>query len=145
MSVALGVEKSLSGQAWRWRRPQSDEKLGTELLDELLLGRGVSPNELARYRSPTIRDLLPDQHLEPGLCDRIEAGKVRRDAVCANANRETIAASAISHGLEAVARGFVDGANDDTRQHPAGAIGNRAAQHGLLLREPQSGDDQHRK
>ncbi|WP_300972906.1 single-stranded-DNA-specific exonuclease RecJ [Sphingomonas sp. LHG3406-1] len=63
MSVALGVERSLSGQAWRWRRPQSDEKLGEALVDELLLGRGVSPHELERYRSPTIRDLLPDPSL----------------------------------------------------------------------------------
>ncbi|NJC04477.1 single-stranded-DNA-specific exonuclease [Sphingomonas kaistensis] len=57
---ALGVTQSLSGQAWRWRRPQSEEKLGTALLDELLLGRGVSPHELDRYRNPTLRDLLPD-------------------------------------------------------------------------------------
>lgn len=60
MNVALGVERSLSGQPWRWRRPQSDEKLGSALVDELLLGRGVLPHELDRYRVPTIRDLLPD-------------------------------------------------------------------------------------
>lgn len=63
MNVALGVERSLSGQAWRWRRPQSEEKLGTALLDELLLGRGVSAHELDRYRNPTLRDLLPDPSL----------------------------------------------------------------------------------
>jgi single-stranded-DNA-specific exonuclease len=63
MNAALGVEQSLSGQAWRWRRPQSEEKLGTALLDELLLGRGVSPHELDRYRNPTLRDLLPDPSL----------------------------------------------------------------------------------
>jgi single-stranded-DNA-specific exonuclease len=60
---ALGITRSLSGQAWRWRRPQSEEKLGTALLDELLLGRGVSPDELDRYRNPTLRDLLPDPSL----------------------------------------------------------------------------------
>lgn len=60
MSFALGVERSLSGQPWRWRRPQSDEKLGMALVDELLLGRGVAAHELDRYRLPTIRDLLPD-------------------------------------------------------------------------------------
>ncbi|GAA4028764.1 single-stranded-DNA-specific exonuclease RecJ [Sphingomonas rosea] len=63
MSAALGVERSLSGQPWRWRRPQSDEKWGEALVDELLLGRGVAPHELDRYRSPTIRDLLPDPSL----------------------------------------------------------------------------------
>ncbi|GAA4000773.1 single-stranded-DNA-specific exonuclease RecJ [Sphingomonas humi] len=57
------MERSLSGQAWRWRRPQSEEKLGMALLDELLLGRGVSPDELDRYRNPTLRDLLPDPSL----------------------------------------------------------------------------------
>jgi single-stranded-DNA-specific exonuclease len=60
MSVALGVERSLSGQPWRWRRPQSEAKIGTALVDELLLGRGVLAHELDRYREPTIRDLLPD-------------------------------------------------------------------------------------
>ena len=59
MSVALGVERSLSGQAWRWRRPQGEEKAGLALVDELLLGRGVALEELERYRSPTIRNLLP--------------------------------------------------------------------------------------
>jgi single-stranded-DNA-specific exonuclease len=63
MISALGVERSLSGQAWRWRRAQSEEKLGTALLDELLLGRGVSAAELNRYRNPTLRDLLPDPSL----------------------------------------------------------------------------------
>lgn len=63
MNVALGVERSLSGQAWRWRRPQGEEKLGTALLDELLLGRGVLAHELDRYRNPTLRDLLPDPSL----------------------------------------------------------------------------------
>jgi single-stranded-DNA-specific exonuclease len=60
MNAALGVERSLSGQPWRWRRPQSEEKAGLALVDELLLGRGVAHHELDRYRSPTIRDLLPD-------------------------------------------------------------------------------------
>lgn len=63
MNVALGVEQSLSGQAWRWRRPQSEEKLGTDLIDELLLGRGIAAHELDRYRNPTLRDLLPDPSL----------------------------------------------------------------------------------
>jgi single-stranded-DNA-specific exonuclease len=60
MSVALGVERSLSGQPWRWRRPQSEEKTGIDLVDELLLARGVAAHELERYRAPTVRDLLPD-------------------------------------------------------------------------------------
>lgn len=84
MNVALGVERSLSGQAWRWRRPQSEEKLGTALLDELLLGRGVSPHELDRYRNPTLRDLLPDPSLFRDMdsaAERLAAAVMRGERV----------------------------------------------------------------
>ena len=54
-----GVEKSLLGQPWRWRRNGGDE-LGRDLTDQLLLARGVEETDLARHRAPTIRDFLPD-------------------------------------------------------------------------------------
>jgi single-stranded-DNA-specific exonuclease len=60
MSFALGVEASLGGQPWRWRRPQDGEVTGDALVDELLLARGVTREDLARHRAPTIRDFLPD-------------------------------------------------------------------------------------
>jgi single-stranded-DNA-specific exonuclease len=60
MSAALGVEISVSGQPWRWGRPQDGELTGDALLDELLLARGVERDDLARHRAPTIRDFLPD-------------------------------------------------------------------------------------
>jgi single-stranded-DNA-specific exonuclease len=60
MSAALGVERSVRGQPWRWRRPQDGELTGDALLDELLLARGVERDDLARHRAPTIRDFLPD-------------------------------------------------------------------------------------
>jgi single-stranded-DNA-specific exonuclease len=60
MSFAVGVERSLSGQPWRWRRPQDEELTGDALVDELLLARGVLREDLARHRKPTIRDFLPD-------------------------------------------------------------------------------------
>ena len=56
---ACGVEKSLLGQPWRWRRNGGDD-LGLELVDQLLLGRGVEQADLHRHRAPTIRDFLPD-------------------------------------------------------------------------------------
>jgi single-stranded-DNA-specific exonuclease len=56
---ACGVEKSLSGQPWRWRRAGGDE-LGRDLTDQLLLARGIDEADLARHRQPTIRDFLPD-------------------------------------------------------------------------------------
>ena len=56
---ACGVERSLLGQPWTWRRAGGDE-LGRELVDQLLLARGVEEQDLARHRQPTIRDFLPD-------------------------------------------------------------------------------------
>jgi single-stranded-DNA-specific exonuclease len=56
---ACGVERSLTGQPWRWRRAGGDE-LGRDLTDQLLLARGIEEADLVRHRSPTIRDFLPD-------------------------------------------------------------------------------------
>ena len=56
---ACGVESSLLHQPWRWRRSGGDE-LGRDLIDQLLLARGVEEADLARHRTPTIRDFLPD-------------------------------------------------------------------------------------
>ena len=56
---ACGVERSLSGQPWRWRRNGGDD-LQRDLVDQLLLARGIDEADLARNRTPTIRDFLPD-------------------------------------------------------------------------------------
>ena len=56
---ACGVERGLTGQPWRWRRAGGDE-LGRDLVDQLLLARGIAEDDLARHRQPTIRDFLPD-------------------------------------------------------------------------------------
>ena len=56
---ACGVERSLSGQPWRWRRNGGND-LQRDLVDQLLLARGIEESDLARNRSPTIRDFLPD-------------------------------------------------------------------------------------
>jgi single-stranded-DNA-specific exonuclease len=56
---ACGVECSLSGQPWRWRRNGGDD-LQRDLVDQLLLARGIEEADLARNRAPTIRDFLPD-------------------------------------------------------------------------------------
>ncbi|HEX5239025.1 MAG TPA: single-stranded-DNA-specific exonuclease RecJ [Sphingomicrobium sp.] len=60
MTAVLNIERSVTGQPWRWRRPP-DDKLGMDaLVDELLLARGVAREDLARHRDPRIRDFLPD-------------------------------------------------------------------------------------
>jgi len=60
VTAALNIERSVSGQPWRWRRPP-DDSLGLDaLVDELLLARGVAREDLPRHRDPRIRDFLPD-------------------------------------------------------------------------------------
>ena len=78
---ACDVERSLLGQPWRWRRHGGDD-LGRDLVDQLLLARGVDEADLARHRSPTIRDFLPDpssfrdmDKAASRLADAIEAGE----------------------------------------------------------------------
>ena len=78
---ACGVEQSLLGQPWRWRRSGGDE-LGRDLVDQLLLARGVEEIDLARHRAPTIRDFLPDpsafrdmDKAAARLADAVEAGE----------------------------------------------------------------------
>ena len=48
-----------SGQPWRARR-ECDDSLDHDLVDQLLLARGVEHADLARHRAPTMRHFLPD-------------------------------------------------------------------------------------
>ena len=78
MPVALNVDRSVTGQPWRWRRAQVDCPGMDTLLDELLLARGVERDDLARHRDPKIRDFLPD----PSSFNDMEKGAKRlADAV----------------------------------------------------------------
>ena len=63
-SHVCGVERSILGQPWRWRGGAAD---GTDagfrpddLIDQLLLARGVAREELGWHREPTIRAFMPD-------------------------------------------------------------------------------------
>jgi single-stranded-DNA-specific exonuclease len=78
---ACGVERSLAGQPWRWRRAGGDE-LGRDLVDQLLLARGIEEADLTRHRAPTVRDFLPDpsefkdmDKAAARLADAAEAGE----------------------------------------------------------------------
>jgi single-stranded-DNA-specific exonuclease len=82
MSVALGVEQSVLGQPWRWRRSAEPAERMDALVDELLLARGVAREDLARHREPRIRDFLPDpscfRDMDKGarrLADAIQTGE----------------------------------------------------------------------
>src|SRR3954449_2730554 len=60
MAAALNIDRSVTGQPWRWRRPPDDGLAMDALVDELLLARGVEREDLARHREPKLRDFLPD-------------------------------------------------------------------------------------
>src|SRR5438045_5223083 len=60
-AAVLGVERSLTGKAWRWRGgnmelPDGAAGLEDDVVTQLLLARGVARADLARHRSPTLRD-----------------------------------------------------------------------------------------
>ena len=78
---ACGVERSLSGQPWRWRRAGGDD-LQRDLVDQLLLARGIDESDLARHRAPTIREFMPDpsafadmDKAAGRLADAVQAGE----------------------------------------------------------------------
>src|ERR1700712_1441573 len=67
----FGIDRSLSGRAWRWRRGNMDisdgmggggfaADLELGLVDQILLSRGVAAAALARPRPPSLREFLPD-------------------------------------------------------------------------------------
>jgi single-stranded-DNA-specific exonuclease len=63
--AALGVERSLSGQAWRWR--SGDGGAGglapDALIDRILLSRGAPADALAAWANPSLRSFMPDPSL----------------------------------------------------------------------------------
>jgi len=82
MASPLNIDRSITGQPWRWRREADPGMPMDALVDELLLARGVAHADLARHRTPTIRDFLPDpsvfQDMDKGarrLADAVEAGE----------------------------------------------------------------------
>ena len=65
LSNVLGVSQSLGGQAWLWRGGTMDcgeqaGDLGRDILDQLLMSRGVAREEVSKHASPTMREFLPD-------------------------------------------------------------------------------------
>lgn len=72
MIPVTAITHSLSGLAWRWRggnmdlsgrfgrAGSGDDGLSNDLVDQLLLSRGVPHDDLERHRRPTLRDFLPD-------------------------------------------------------------------------------------
>ncbi len=78
MVDVLGIGRSLSGRAWRWRggNGEVEGNFGSDAIDgapsagglddlvtQLLLARGVPRDDLARHKAPTLRAFLPDPSL----------------------------------------------------------------------------------
>ena len=64
---ALGVGRSVTGRAWRWRGGDERAALAMaqrldlpEIVGRLLAARGVGPEEAADFLAPTLRAALPD-------------------------------------------------------------------------------------
>ncbi|MXO68347.1 single-stranded-DNA-specific exonuclease RecJ [Altererythrobacter marinus] len=65
VSSVFGIERSLSGKAWRWRGGNmalggDGARLEDDIVAQLLLSRGVPRDDLERHRTPTLRAFLPD-------------------------------------------------------------------------------------
>jgi single-stranded-DNA-specific exonuclease len=63
-SHVCGVTRSILGQPWRWRGLAADDRdpgfQPDDLVDQLLLARGVAREDLERHRHPTLRGFMPD-------------------------------------------------------------------------------------
>jgi single-stranded-DNA-specific exonuclease len=59
-----GVDRSIGGQAWRWRSGNVDARdpdfAPDDLVAQLLMARGVERDDLERHRQPTLRAFMPD-------------------------------------------------------------------------------------
>ncbi|KPL67748.1 recombinase RecJ [Erythrobacter sp. SG61-1L] len=88
-SAVFGVERSLAGRSWRWRGGNMDlgeshagmAGLEQDLVTQLLLARGVSPDDIERHRTPTLRGFLPDPS---AFRDMDEAARRLAEAVLGN-------------------------------------------------------------
>ncbi|MDG5751406.1 single-stranded-DNA-specific exonuclease RecJ [Qipengyuania sp. XHP0211] len=64
LSHVFGVSQSLTGRAWRWRGGNmelgSGAGSGRDIVDQLMIARGVAPEDIDRHRQPTLRNFLPD-------------------------------------------------------------------------------------
>jgi len=85
-SFVCGVSSSVLGQPWRWRGtagdPADEHFQPDDLVDRLLLARGVAREDLERQRRPTIREFMPDPSIfrdmdsaAERLADAVERGE----------------------------------------------------------------------
>lgn len=61
----LGVQRSLTGKAWRWRGGNMELSNGIagledNIVDQMLMARGVARDDLERQRRPNLRGFMPN-------------------------------------------------------------------------------------
>lgn len=83
-----GVSSSILGQPWRWRGSTGDTAdehfQPDDLVDQLLLARGVAREDLERHRKPTIRAFMPDPSIFRDMdkaAERLADAVERKEAV----------------------------------------------------------------
>src|SRR3954468_15301814 len=83
-SLVCGVSRSILRQPWRWRAGSAeagDENYQPDdLVDQLLMARGVGGEDLARHRAPALRAFMPDPSV---FRDMDRAAERLADAVAA--------------------------------------------------------------
>ena len=88
MTLPLSVTRSILGQPWRWRGLAGEAGDGgfmpDDLVDQLLLARGVPRDALASHRAPTIRGFMPDPSIFRDMdaaAERLAAAVIGGEAV----------------------------------------------------------------
>ena len=86
--AALGIDRSILGQAWHWRRESADmggDGLAPDdLVTQLLLARGVARDDIERQRAPTLRGFMPDPSIFRDMdaaATRLAAAVEAREAI----------------------------------------------------------------
>jgi len=86
----LSVTHSILGQPWRWRGGPSDALdqgfVPDDLVDQLLMARGVARDSLAMHREPTIRGFMPN----PSIFRDMDAAAERLAAAVIGGERVTV-------------------------------------------------------
>lgn len=82
MSLPAAFERSITGQAWRWRGGSAFMDETDDLVSQLMLARGCPADQLELYRQPSIKGFMPDPSLfrdmdsaAARLADAIAAGE----------------------------------------------------------------------
>ncbi|WP_321391886.1 single-stranded-DNA-specific exonuclease RecJ [Emcibacter sp.] len=87
----LGVEKSVTGRAWKVRPAEyrevqaiSQQNSVSEIVARVVVGRGVSIEEAPQFLNPTLRDSLPDPSVFRDMdlaCQRLADAIINNDKV----------------------------------------------------------------